>query len=254
MKHIHFERVDSTNNEIRRMLTGCKLAGETLVVSASDQYAGRGQKGHSWESSPGKNISFSLLCHPECVRPSEQFILSQAIALSVLDSLNEIDTESGFPSVSGVHGGYSVKWPNDIYHEKSKICGILIECDIQGKSLKNCIIGVGLNVNQTDFCEYRPTATSLHMIYGHEFEICPLMDSIISRFESYYHKIESGDYEYIRSRYLSMLYRREGEYLYSDSLGEFTAEFSGIEPDGHLVLEDTSGKARRYAFKEVKFL
>lgn len=255
MIRVDLERVDSTNTEIRRMLAEGAVGDEMLVVSASDQYSGRGQKGHTWESEAGKNLSFSLLCHPRSIRPSEQFIMSQAISLSVVDVLKEISRKESETSVSPLNLlDYSVKWPNDIYYGKSKICGILIECDIQGKILDNCIIGVGINVNQESFGDYIPPAISLRGIYGHEFDTNMLMEQVLSRFEHYYNMVRTGNFAPIRTMYHSVLYRREGVHHYSDSSGEFDATFSSIEPDGHLVLSDTSSRLRRYAFKEVKFL
>ena len=82
---INLPVVDSTNLFVREMLkdestgvvhSASALPGFTLVV-ADDQTAGRGQQGNSWETERGKNLTFSLLCHPDFLPASRQFLLSQ---------------------------------------------------------------------------------------------------------------------------------------------------------------------------------
>ena len=83
LNQINLPKVDSTNTFVRDMLdSGGVLPGIT-IVTADEQTAGRGQTGNSWESEKGKNIIFSLLCHPDFIVPPKQFILSQCMALAV---------------------------------------------------------------------------------------------------------------------------------------------------------------------------
>ena len=109
---------------------------DMILVTADFQTAGRGQAGNSWESEAGKNLLFGLLFHPREVEANRQFILSQAVALSICETLSDYAED------------IRIKWPNDIYWKDRKICGMLIENTLVGRCIENCIIGAGININQ----------------------------------------------------------------------------------------------------------
>ena len=246
---INLPVVDSTNLFVREMLaeestgrvmSANALAGFTLVV-ADDQTHGRGQQGNSWETERGKNLTFSLLCHPDFIRPAEQFLLSQCMAVAVREALAQY--------VEGVE----VKWPNDIYVGEEKISGTLIECDLQGKHIANCIIGVGININQTEFRSDAPNPTSLRLLTGREHDREEVLSAIMRGFQRYYGWLQEGRAEALRERYMQHLYRRNGMHRYSDVRGEFMAEIAAIEPTGHMRLRFDNGNVVRYELKEVRF-
>lgn len=250
VSRINLPTVDSTSTFIREMIADERtggvvsaqaLPGMTLVV-AEDQTKGRGQVGNSWETEKGKNIIFSLLCHPDFVRASKQFLLSQCMALAIRNALAE--------HVDGV----KVKWPNDIYVGDKKISGTLIECDLMGKSIANCIIGTGVNINQEVFVSDAPNPTSLKLLTGKEHDKEEILTDIIQRFSELYDRLAKGEEEAIRSEYMQCLYRSDGMYEYEDVRGRFKAEIAGVEPTGHLLLKFDNGNVVRYEFKEVKFV
>ena len=243
---IYVERVDSTNSYLRRQIESGFKSDGMVVVYTDDQYAGRGQKGNSWESEPYQNLSFSILIHPTFIVASRQFILSEAMALSIVRVLNRLCVSS--------QEQFTVKWPNDIYFNDQKVCGTLIECNLQGKLISDCIIGTGLNVNQQVFVSDAPNPVSLYQIFGREFDRMELLDSILKEFEKIYLQLASGDSSFIRKEYASNLYRKEGYHAYRDVSGAFVARIAQIEESGHLILEDQNGRHRRYAFKEVQFV
>ena len=186
IQQLFIATVDSTNNYLRRKLDEGYKAEGMLIVSTDNQTAGRGQRGNSWESEPGKNLMFSILTHPSAVPASRQFIISQAMALVILRVLK---------SISPPHSQrFTVKWPNDIYYDNSKLGGTLIECDLQGKNIDNCIIGTGLNVNQTRFVSDAPNPISLRQIFGREFDRGVLLSAIIKEFADIYSQLTSKDY------------------------------------------------------------
>lgn len=249
ISRINLPTVDSTNSFVREMLaeesTGSVVSASSLpgftVVVADEQTCGRGQRGNLWESERGKNLTFSLLCHPAFVVASQQFLLSQCMAVSIREALAEYVED------------VMVKWPNDIYVGDQKISGTLIECDLQGKTISNCIIGVGVNINQTVFRSDAPNPTSLQLLTGREHDRETILLSIINHFQTYYKQLESGGEE-VRQLYMSHLYRREGMHRYRDVRGEFMAEVAGVEPTGHLLLRFENGNVVRYELKEVQFL
>lgn len=249
ISRINLSRVDSTNNFVRDMLSfGDQLDGMTLVV-AEAQSAGRGQAGNHWEAEPGQNLTFSLLCHPDFVPASRQFIISQCIALAIVQALQAELPATGDPALA-----LSIKWPNDIYVGDRKICGTLIECDLRGKNISNCIIGTGLNVNQTRFLSDAPNPVSLKQLTHREHDREAILAAICSGFQTRYDQVRQGEDEAIRQDYAERLYRRRGMHRYADVRGEFMAEIAAVEPTGHLLLRLEDGNTCRYEFKEVRFI
>jgi BirA family biotin operon repressor/biotin-[acetyl-CoA-carboxylase] ligase len=228
---IHIAETDSTNRWLR------ERGGEgDMVVVADYQTAGKGQGTNSWESERGKNLLFSVLYHPQRIPANRQFHISMAVSLAIADALGE-------------HiGDVSIKWPNDIYWRNAKICGILIENRLLGQTIRDSIIGVGVNVNQRQFHSNAPNPVSLWQIHGHETDRELLLQSILDKFTLYINKKE------IKTQYLHLLYRRKGFHPYADREGSFMAEIVDVEDDGHLLLCDDNGQQRRYAFKEVSFV
>lgn len=249
ISRINLPTVDSTNTFVREMLseegTGQVMSASTLpgftLVVADDQTRGRGQQGNSWETERGMNLTFSLLCHPQFVKPSHQFLLSQCMAVAIREALaRRVD-------------GVTVKWPNDIYVGDRKISGTLIECDLLGKSISNCIIGVGINVNQTVFRSDAPNPTSLKLLTGTVHDREAVLADVLEGFQTLYALVREGGEETVRSRYMQHLYRREGFHRYRDVRGEFMAEIADVEPTGHLRLRFDTGQTVRYELKEVTF-
>ena len=238
---IRIEETESTND----YLQNSKQAGDggvMTIVSADYQSAGRGQGTNRWESERGKNLLFSVLVHPHGLPVRRQFFLSMVGALAIKDA------------VDSYVGGVTLKWPNDIYCGDRKLSGTLIETRVASGQLKDCIFGVGINVNQRVFASDAPNPVSLFQLTGHEVDREELLRRVIASFERFYEILADGDYGTISSRYRQCLYRREGFYPFRDVRGEFEATIVNVEDDGHLVLRDKKGVARRYAFKEVAYI
>jgi BirA family biotin operon repressor/biotin-[acetyl-CoA-carboxylase] ligase len=229
-KIVHIDETDSTNRWLRE-----QGGEENMVVWADYQTAGRGCGTNHWESERGKNLTFSMLLHPHDVPAQKQFHISMAISLALCKAL-------------GQHiGDLSIKWPNDIYWRDGKIGGILIEVTLQGNKVKDCIIGIGLNINQRVFRSDAPNPVSMWQICEQETDCEQLLQEILQAFQEYMCKSNKDEYQ-------SMLYRRKGFHPYADKDGAFMAEIIDVEDDGHLLLRDDNGQLRRYAFKEVTFV
>ena len=76
--------------------------------------------------------------------------------------------------------GFSVKWPNDVYWQDKKICGMLIENSLDGSDIASCIIGIGINVNQERFVSDAPNPVSLINITGHEHDLDAILKRVCS--------------------------------------------------------------------------
>lgn len=211
------------------------------TIYTSFQSRGYGQVGNSWESEGGKNLLFSTVLHPVTVKASEQFFISEAIALAVAETL-----DSEMDSVS-------VKWPNDIYWQDKKMAGILIENNLSGSHLKDCVIGVGLNVNQKVFRSNAPNPVSMFNITGKEYDVRHILETVLARFRSLYRLGLENRVE-LHKRYMSRLFRLGVQTTYHDATGVFSGRITSVEPDGHLHITSPDGRDRRYAFKEVQYI
>lgn len=236
MRVQYIEETTSTNDEVRSIAALCD---DAAVACYTDyQTAGRGQKGNSWESERGQNLLCSILLRDVDVMAREQFCISEAVSLAIADAVRQM---------SGVE--CSIKWPNDIYVGDKKLCGILIENRLQGKRISECVIGIGLNLNQMHFCSDAPNPVSLRQITGGSYAAEDMLRLIDERMQSWLGcpRIQ------LQEQYHSHLYRRDGFYPYADAEGCFNARIHHVEPYGILVLEREDGQLREYAFKEVSF-
>ena len=240
VKRIHRIEVSSTNTYMKELLTAGVELPELTLVDADFQTGGRGQQQNVWESEADKNLLFSLLCHPTFLPATHQFVLSQTIAVAVYRTLSDL-TE-----------GISIKWPNDIYWNDRKICGTLIECNLMGSTIKDCIIGTGINVNQMEFRSDAPNPVSLAQITGFTFNRQQILNRVVEEFSELYKAINP---DALKSEYMQHLYRREGLHPYQEPNGEpFEAAMVDVEPTGHLVLRLRDGSIRKYEFKEIKYI
>ena len=241
LHRIHLPQTESTNRYAQSLTT----ATPTLITT-DYQTSGRGQRGNSWESEAGKNILFSLIIKPIDIPASRQFILCELISVAICDVLSRY-----VPDIR-------IKWPNDIYYRDQKLCGILIEHDLEGSRLSRTIIGVGINVNQAHFASDAPNPVSLRQILGHEVDREALLSSIAAHFFELYDNHISSDATHSQStlheRYTHRLYRLNIPSTYKDAQGEFIASLRTVAPDGRLILEPLQGEQRSYLFKEVAYL
>lgn len=172
---IWHNELDSTNSEARRHLTALD---NLSVVAALHQSSGRGQGDHTWTSSPGDNLTFSIVLKPEGISSKDSFIVSQITALSVVR----------FLEASGIEAG--IKWPNDIYvlgkSDGKKICGILIENIFKGDALSSSIIGIGLNINQVTFPDDLPNPISLCHLTKKRHNIEDCLEAFLDIFSDLY--------------------------------------------------------------------
>ncbi len=232
--------VDSTNRFARnyRPVRPVRIS----LVTAEYQTAGKGAGTNTWESAEGENLLFSLIVQPSMVQANHVFVLSEAMSLSVCKALETIGQ------------GFSIKWPNDIYHNDHKIAGMLIENDIVGHHIGRSIMGVGININQTAFVSDAPNPISLAQILGEPIERRFIMEAVMEQFNTLYAMVEQGREEELHQQYLERLYRKGTYHAYCDENGQFEAQILDVEPNGHLLLQDMEGRTRRYAFKEVSFI
>lgn len=151
---IWLESTDSTNKELRRRLD---QSGDLTIVAAEQQSAGRGQGDHTWHSAPGQNLTFSILLRHRCLKGSDALAVTSIMTLGIRDYLQKKGIEAW------------IKWPNDIWVGDKKICGILVENTIHDGLIDFSIVGVGLDVNETDWPSELPNPVSLKDLTGKDY-------------------------------------------------------------------------------------
>ncbi len=209
---------------------------------AEEQTAGRGQQSARWWSEPGKNLTFSLLLHPRGLPPTDQFWLNKCVCVALNEALTRFTGES-----------FSIKWPNDVYLGDQKVGGMLIENLLRGSFWNYAIIGIGLNVNQREFPEWLPKATSLSKILQGDYDLNRLLLEICRYIEVWYLKLKAGRKDEITSLYLSRLYRYQQVHQYALPGGEtFEARLTNVTDTGLIELTTSHGPAL-YSIKEVEF-
>ncbi len=242
MKIKKYASLDSTNAEALRLIAAGK-AFEGLVVQAEEQTSGKGAGQNSWESAPGKNLTFSLILQPHFIPPSQQFGLTEMVSLALSEVLKKyLENHTVI-----------IKWPNDIWCNDKKIAGILIQNRIKGNLLDYSVVGVGLNVNQTVFHSGAPNPASLKSFTGKNEDRFALLNTLLEKVAGYYTKLRT-DRKALESLYLHNLYRFNEQASYADAQGPFTAKITGVDTYGRLMLVDNQGERRIYGFKEVRFL
>jgi BirA family biotin operon repressor/biotin-[acetyl-CoA-carboxylase] ligase len=238
---IHLTETESTNEFLQRRTETEEIPSGSIVL-ADFQTAGRGQTGNSWESEAGKNLTFSILLRPIEVPANRPFVISEMVSLSVKYTLDKY-----IPDVS-------VKWPNDIYYQNKKIAGILIENAIMRGKISQSVMGIGININQTEFCSDIPNAISLARITGKLYDLMAVLDDFRRIYAKQRVRIDNLCFDSIHRDYLHAVYRKDGYFEYADENGIFEAEIKDIEPTGHLILERIDGVRSRYTFKEVAYI
>ncbi|MBP9997693.1 MAG: biotin--[acetyl-CoA-carboxylase] ligase [Bacteroidales bacterium] len=160
-----YECLNSTNTELKNRL---QEFDNLSIVAAKSQPAGRGQGDHTWFSSPGKNLTFSILLRfePGMLAARDEQIINTFATPTICEFLEE----------EGVHAW--VKQPNDIWVEDKKICGILVENVLDGKWVKESVVGMGLNINEEEFPKELPNPVSLYQLTGKKYPLEETLERI----------------------------------------------------------------------------
>ncbi len=242
MSIIKLNAIDSTNDFLKD-LTRNQLVDNFTTVVAQKQTKGKGQMGATWDSEEGKNLIMSILVKDVLQNVDEIFHLNVAIALSVLQVLQDFKVPN-----------LSVKWPNDIMSDHKKIGGILIENSFKSDTKIESIVGIGLNVNQKKF-ENLPKASSMAMITNAEFDLDILLNKIIFQIKKNCSWILSNQSDKLWKEYHNHLFKINVPMAFEDAnQNKFMGIIQGVSSEGRLqvILEDDSIKS--YGIKEIQIL
>ena len=241
LNYVRLEQTDSTNAYLQRKQSECDI--RNWVVSADEQTAGKGMGNNGWESEVGKNLTFSLAVDMAFLPSERQFLLSEAVPLGIIEVLDELLSAEKL----------SINWPNDIFYEKRKLAGILINSTIKASMMDISIIGIGLNVNQMRFQDWPTHPISLKMISGKDFDLQPLLEQIAERIITKVEQLKT-DPTSIEQDYLKRLFRYHTWADYEVDGKVLRLFMTGIDPFGRLQLVDGQQKQHQYEIKQIRFM
>ena len=235
---LHREEVDSTNQRLWELLPQGLSSG--TVLFADYQLQGKGQAGAVWESETHANLLLSVYLRTDWLLASHQFRLNIAISMAVYDFARMY-----------LGPGTFLKWPNDLFYKDRKLGGVLIENTIQGASLADSVVGIGINVNQAHF-RGDFYATSFTRITGKYYILSELLDQLLLCLQLRIDQLVEGGWIEQRAEYLGRLLGL-GElrsFEYQNQL--IKATILDVDPEGRLILDSLLGRLVMNN-KEIKF-
>ena len=242
MNIIKLDAIDSTNSYLKKIILEKDISDYT-IVTANFQTEGKGQLGYMWESEDSKNLLCSIYKKDLGIKVEDQFVLSMLVSLSIIRTLEKLNLPKLY-----------IKWPNDIMSDNKKICGILVENMVKQNSIKESVIGIGLNVNQDTF-KNLPNATSIKKIKGAVFNIDELLNDLVNNIKKQFSDFSQSNIDLIFRQYEDVLYRMNIPSTFKNSEGDvFTGFIKGVNNLGRLkvLLEDNLTKS--YSIKDISLL
>lgn len=245
-RFLFLDEAASTNSYLMEMLQQDRNLPQLFAVVARNQTQGRGQRGNSWYTSAGKNLTFSFLIRNGYIAPQDQYAVSELVAYGLLKTIARyLDEDQAYK--------LKIKWPNDIYYEDKKIAGILIEHSITGEQIDYSVAGIGLNLNEESFPADIPNPISLKQITGESYDPDEVLRRLMKRYGFMIEEFLLGNYAEVHREYMRRLYRRRGLHPFTDAQGHFLASIKDVLPTGQIVLQREDGAESTYAFKEIQF-
>jgi BirA family biotin operon repressor/biotin-[acetyl-CoA-carboxylase] ligase len=240
MDHLKIYNIlDSTNLEAHRLLAAGPVENGTSLI-AREQTEGKGQYGRNWIADAGCHLAMTIILTPGNLAVSELPSVGMKTSLGIIKALKQLD-----PELEPL-----IKWPNDIYLKRKKLCGILIENGLSGNKVQHIIIGIGMNINERIFPADIPNAISLFMVTGLQNDLYQMAQLVRQ------HVIETVDIPdlYWKQEYDDHLYGKndEKEFIYEGNT--MKAKMLGVDEQGRILLGFGGGLTRSFYSHEIKWL
>jgi len=240
LKIIKLNATESTNTYLKNLLRNEEVQ-DGLTVVAREQSKGRGQMTNSWSSKSGQSLTFSMFKRYTSLPVSQNAVITYAVSLALQHVLNSLH----IPKVS-------IKWPNDIMSYNKKLAGILIENQLYRDTIASSVIGVGLNVNETEFDDL-PQATSLKLATGTHFDLDELLEKLVYAVQLQMQRVEAKEYASLKDEYETSLFKKDVISVFETSSGNvFNGVIRGVTETGALRLEKEGGLVENFQLKEIK--
>lgn len=234
---IQLDRVDSTSNYIATLISEGK-ARHGMVILAENQTNGRGQRGAIWQSESSKNLTLSFYLEHADLEILQQEVLTHVTSLAIQSCLNKLGIKS------------EIKWPNDILVSGKKIAGILIENQLRGNKITTSIIGIGLNVLQTEFTF--SGSTSIFSTLKSPIDKETVLKSLLKELNKKYNQLVNKEFTLLKETYLKNLWLLGVETTFERDNTLFQGIIRGTDAFGRLEVEE-NGRIQTYDLKELKF-
>lgn len=243
VKQVYFYKSVNSTMDVAKEIVEKNNDVENVLVIAETQTKGKGRLKRQWFSPKG-GIWFSLILRPN-VTPDKIFQLNYVFSLAVANTLRKYSIDA------------KTKWPNDVVVDDKKICGILIEADVEVDRLNWCIVGVGINVNinRKFFLRHNLQATSISEILGKNVDLNEFLRNLFKELETQYDKFISGRVQeivYLWSKICSTLGRKV-KIVTIDK--EIVGKALKILPQtGELMIKTSSNEIKRISFGDCLHL
>ncbi len=238
---IKLDAIDSTNDYLKQ-LSREKEVNNYTIVTAREQTKGRGQMGAEWVSEPGKNLTMSILFKDVRLEGERLFDFNVAVTLGVMNALFSLN----IPELK-------IKWPNDIMAGGKKLGGILIENTFKSDGSFTSVVGLGLNLNQTDF-EMLPQATSLKCITGEEYNPDDMALLFGKDIQATVADLDQKT-QVLWENYRKMLFKLDYPCAFEDLQGNrFMGLIKEVTHEGKLAVMLENDSVVQYEVKEIKML
>ncbi|HEX3871039.1 MAG TPA: biotin--[acetyl-CoA-carboxylase] ligase [Pirellulales bacterium] len=238
---LDYQSVVSSTNDRARELSGDVAQGDTLLVIADEQTAGRGRGSNRWWTG-ADSLAFSLLFDPSLRGIDRRWtsMIGLAAASAVIDVAQSLLPDK----TVGLH------WPNDVFVSHRKLAGVLVEALADGRH----IVGVGVNVNNslaTAPDELKQIATSLLDLAGREVDRTQFLIGMVAAFHAAMEVLATAPQQL--GRYCDGLCLQHGQTLTIDTGHDrVTGTCDGVADDGALVLETKKGRETIYSGVIIK--
>ncbi|WP_439442800.1 biotin--[acetyl-CoA-carboxylase] ligase [Listeria aquatica] len=217
-------------------------APEGTAIVADFQNAGKGRLRRDWLSSRGEGIFTSIILKPDIP-------ITEVPQLTFIASLAVVETVQKLMGLEA-----RIKWPNDIYIGKRKICGVLTEMQAEAETIHAVIIGIGINVNQASFPdELKQKATSLRMEAGKVFSRTEIVQEIFKQLEKYYKLYLEQGFAPIKLLWEEQAIPFSERIQVRTLKGTITGRAEGISDTGVLFVRDDEGKQHSVYSADIEF-
>ncbi len=237
---LELDQTHSTNTHAMNQIQS-KLAEHGNAYFAHQQTAGKGRQGKVWQTEPNANIILSVVLDASKLKITQSFAISMMAALAVKDLLSQYIPQN-----------ISIKWPNDVYYNDSKAAGILIENKLQGSKWQWCVIGIGININQTNFDKNLLNPTSLACITQKKYNTLTLAKELCSFLETRYQQLITGNLQNIIADYNQHLYKRGQLVKLKKNNIAFSCTIQSVNLQGKLQVSD--GLQDEFDYGEVEWI
>ena len=236
---IKLDAIDSTNSYLKKLLLKENVNDFTVVVS-KHQTNGRGRNGNLWANKPSLNLAFSVYKRFTNFSVNEKFMLNIVSSVSVYEVLKKYKLNN-----------LTIKWPNDIMTENKKIAGILIENSVRGNKINHSVIGVGININQSQFLDL-PNATSVFLESGKKHSVEKIAVELKDAIKKNFTNFEIRETELIEF-YNNVLYKRNvtTDFTTVDAK-KIQGTIIGVNKEGTLSLKQKNHKVFEFSENQIK--